>query len=398
MAEPVMENWVPLYEITLALRLSHNISDRRVNMIRFWAVVNKELLCYAQCLMQFEEDKEKQRKQRRCCLFLDIATLRAFWIWGSGINFINILQVFIDRILSNPRNIWNLGILMNLSNLSNVRSWVDNSVNLDKISMDTETNCNGYKLLDFCKNNGLYIVNGRLGKDKGIGKLTCRNASVVDYCIASAETFPLLIDFEVLEFDPISSDVHCGLSLTLDCTAQQLSPVIDDDKDVHVHKVVKRWVPDKSETFLCNIDKVAITHQCTELDACKDQIEPNDINQIVNKLSQTLIYHKRKCIYGRTKDSNSKAMYISASRAYSKTLKKAFKTYQNKCVQQLRECKDSNPKNFWEMLKSFEPKKTADKISMDKFFEFFKDLNQCSYDNDDVFANNINYDNHDDIS
>ncbi|XP_048247699.1 putative nuclease HARBI1 [Haliotis rufescens] len=34
-------------------------------MIRFWAVVNKELLCYAQCIMQFEEDEEKQRKKRR---------------------------------------------------------------------------------------------------------------------------------------------------------------------------------------------------------------------------------------------------------------------------------------------------------------------------------------------
>ena len=38
---------------------------------------------------------------------------------------------------------------------------------------------------DFCKNNDLYIVNSRLGSDKNIGEVTCRNRSTVDYVIAS---------------------------------------------------------------------------------------------------------------------------------------------------------------------------------------------------------------------
>jgi hypothetical protein len=36
-----------------------------------------------------------------------------------------------------------------------------------------------------CKGNSMFIVNGRVGNDKNIGRFTCRNASVVDYCITS---------------------------------------------------------------------------------------------------------------------------------------------------------------------------------------------------------------------
>jgi hypothetical protein len=31
---------------------------------------------------------------------------------------------------------------------------------------------------NFCKGNSMFIVNGRVGNDKNIGRFTCRNASV----------------------------------------------------------------------------------------------------------------------------------------------------------------------------------------------------------------------------
>ena len=41
-------------------------------------------------------------------------------------------------------------------------------------------------LLDICKANNLFIVNGRIGDDKTeSGKITCKNSSVVDYCICT---------------------------------------------------------------------------------------------------------------------------------------------------------------------------------------------------------------------
>ena len=53
-----------------------------------------------------------------------------------------------------------------------------------RVSSDTLKTNFGYMLLDFCRGDGLYICNGRFGQESGA--LTCKNASVVDYCIASA--------------------------------------------------------------------------------------------------------------------------------------------------------------------------------------------------------------------
>jgi hypothetical protein len=45
----------------------------------------------------------------------------------------------------------------------------------------------GNILLDLCKGNN-FIMNGRLGKDQ-MGNVSCRNASVVDYCLSNVHFF-----------------------------------------------------------------------------------------------------------------------------------------------------------------------------------------------------------------
>jgi hypothetical protein len=44
--------------------------------------------------------------------------------------------------------------------------------------MDKSKNKLGNLLLNFCKGKSMFIVNGRVGNDKNIGRFTCRNASV----------------------------------------------------------------------------------------------------------------------------------------------------------------------------------------------------------------------------
>ena len=46
--------------------------------------------------------------------------------------------------------------------------------------MDKTKNRFGNQLLDFCKSNNVFVMNGRLQNDHE-GNLTCRNASLVDY-------------------------------------------------------------------------------------------------------------------------------------------------------------------------------------------------------------------------
>ena len=70
----------------------------------------------------------------------------------------------------------------------------------------------GYWLIDTCKNNNLFIVNGRFGKDKGIGTTTFRDKSLIDYTLCSAGRFEILHDFEIVELDPVFSDGHSLLA------------------------------------------------------------------------------------------------------------------------------------------------------------------------------------------
>ena len=53
-------------------------------------------------------------------------------------------------------------------------------------------NNNGLLLLDFCKQTGVRIMNGRVRCDREIGKYTfvgSRGSSVVDYALSSQDVF-----------------------------------------------------------------------------------------------------------------------------------------------------------------------------------------------------------------
>ncbi len=63
--------------------------------------------------------------------------------------------------------------------------------------------------IDFCISQRLLIVSGGVGKDADLGKLTRKNASFVDYIIASPCVFPCICDFYVGDFDECLSDIHC---------------------------------------------------------------------------------------------------------------------------------------------------------------------------------------------
>ena len=81
----------------------------------------------------------------------------------------------------------------------------------ERSSSDPMKNGYGKTLLDFCKGNNLFIVNGRIGDDRNKGILTCKNASIVDYCISSVCLLKYFSNFAVLDFSHFYSDVHCPL-------------------------------------------------------------------------------------------------------------------------------------------------------------------------------------------
>ena len=89
------------------------------------------------------------------------------------------------------------------------------NVPLKRNSSDENVNSYGYNLLEFCKFNNIFILNGRLGSDYYLPKLTCKNKSTVDYVLSSPFLFEFLEDFSVHDFSSIFSDAHCPVSFAL---------------------------------------------------------------------------------------------------------------------------------------------------------------------------------------
>jgi hypothetical protein len=60
-----------------------------------------------------------------------------------------------------------------------------------------------YKILTFVI---IPLANFRVGLDRGIGKRTCKNRSVIDYFISSSSLFPFIQEFDINYFNPNLSD------------------------------------------------------------------------------------------------------------------------------------------------------------------------------------------------
>jgi len=60
----------------------------------------------------------------------------------------------------------------------------EKGIPIERFSNDkTRTNKYGNKLIELCKRCSVHIANGRLDKDRFIGNITCKDASLVDYLI-----------------------------------------------------------------------------------------------------------------------------------------------------------------------------------------------------------------------
>ena len=81
--------------------------------------------------------------------------------------------------------------------------------------MDEKTNAHGMLLIDICRNNNIFILNGRAGSDSGLGNYTFRDKSVLDYVIATADCFEFVRSFRIHETDPLFSDGHNAIEWTL---------------------------------------------------------------------------------------------------------------------------------------------------------------------------------------
>ena len=129
----------------------------------------------------------------------------------------------------------------NLCNIDLPELFDENRVNIleelnipvNRTSQDIVKNQYGNRLLELCKCNDLFIVNGRIGGDKLFGKLTCKNSRIVDYVISAVDFLKCIVDMDVLEFSKLYSDVHSPISLSIKFKplAEPCEPGVHEDEN-----------------------------------------------------------------------------------------------------------------------------------------------------------------------
>ena len=283
------------------------------------------------------------------------------------------------------------------------------NIPLERKSLDKIANTYGHALLDMCKNNDLFILNGRIGEDGVKTKLTCKDKSTVDYSLSSGQLFRYYSEFQVNDFANLFSDAHCGLSL---CININLDNVQAQPNTVNYPKA-KLWNSEKSELFTENLDITKVMKIEMKLDQIleKSSVIYDDINDITSDIANLFettsiktfgfkknnnkpidkysnfkpwfnkdcinarhIYHKTRKMYNKYKSEYYKNLLKAVSKNYKHTLNKHKKQFQNLKIEKLRRIKNANPKEYWKIINSTK-KPNSIKATLHDLYSFYKETN-----------------------
>lgn len=137
---------------------------------------------------------------------------------------------------------------------------------LKRVSEDKGYNRYGSELLDFCKQTGLRILNGRVGADIDIGKYTyvgSTGKSLVDYVIASQSLFSSMHAFSVDEPNILSDHCIVNFSLLSSENVDEYDQNVADPDSFLTYKYV--WDSNNVEAYQSALDSDDITVKISNL-------------------------------------------------------------------------------------------------------------------------------------
>ncbi|KAK6196333.1 hypothetical protein SNE40_001576 [Patella caerulea] len=297
-------------------------------------------------------------------------------------------------------------------------------------SPDNCVNTFGRKLIKFCKNNNIFILNGRFDKDK-VGRPTSRNLSVVDYVICSIDVIKVIDYFEILDHCKLFSDVHSPILFGVHTsdTIQHYRNTIPNKTNAPTERI-RKWIPEKSTEFVTNLDTVKLEKISFNLSHERENWENIShfrINEIVNDIS-SLFVQSAKATFGVvnynpiiyknekrqekkwfTQDCrNKRRNYRRALRlyklygtklfksklkqnefVYKRAIKNSISIYNVKIQDEMKTLRSKDPKQFWKIINRRDREINTD-ISLDILFQYFENIN-ASKQRESETELNINY-------
>lgn len=298
------------------------------------------------------------------------------------------------------------------------------NLDIQRVSNDNKVNAYGRNLIDFCRNNEMFILNGRAFSDKGIGATTCKDKSVVDYVICSSSSIALLSHFEIKEFCSLYSDAHSVIEFSL---KSQIDVHFRNRYDV-VGDEHKRWEEPKKQLFVENLDQDKIQDVLNKLNNItqpnKESINDimSDIEVIFNTTRNNTFtkyvstdnsiktkshekrwfnntcrlarkkYHLARRIYNTNKTQQNRQNLLDNSKQYKKEINKSLLQYKRSMRNKVRQMQQKSPKDFWNYVNSLNSKNCDPDIKIENLFQFFKDINSTEHDDaglEEHDANNL---------
>ena len=155
---------------------------------------------------------------------------------------------------------------------------------INRVNIDSVINNGGNLLLDMCKTSNLFILNGRCGQDRGVGSLTFKDISTIDYSLSSFEGLKFIGDFSVHPLDPIFTDGHCLLEKSYTFIIKQSKQL--NTRNVPTFSNHKRQ-ENKKLDFINNIDLTLVNQLHDDLRNAINQqsVNSNFINSISSGIS-----------------------------------------------------------------------------------------------------------------
>ena len=295
-----------------------------------------------------------------------------------------------------------------------------------RANQDTAFNKQGESLLNICKSNNLLILNGRCHKDKGIGKYTFRDISVIDYAISSTEGLKRIQDFEIMELDSLYSDGHAMLSLTI--SYPHLRAKFSESKSKRPGKL---WDEDKKELFQSNVDIQQINGILYDIQSVqgKQDINLEDIDILLNQINsvfQSTVektfppkqinyvkksndkpwfgnecniarnnYNVAKSKHNKNPSPVNKKILIDQSKQYKLIMNKHINNHNEQTKIKLRNLHTQKPKEFWKIINSAETKSECSDLNLNEFLEYFHtnnmDINEPSTDSLNINIHDDDY-------
>ncbi|VDI33237.1 Hypothetical predicted protein [Mytilus galloprovincialis] len=276
----------------------------------------------------------------------------------------------------------------------------------------------GHKLLEFCKNLDLYIVNGRISNDQLVGAVTTSKNTLIDYAIVSPMLFKCFSYFNIENFDPILSDIHCPVVIHFDTSVilehvESVDTLSHDDNSNVVYK--SKWKNNNANVFLENLNDENIHDLVEKLENLDvNNINVETVNNVILNCNSIIknaadkadmivefkpknsrpgvrskkckpyfnqdcylkrkAYRKCKNLHWRLQRAETKENLIASSREYKRTLNKQFREYQKSVIDKLKNLRKSDSKAYWSLLNKCDTKgnKAVNKIAMDVLYDHFK--------------------------